>query len=426
MLRRDRISPERRGDPQRSVRRQAKRLIVPCLLVIGASVMATGALKIASPESIQQEPDGSVTPRSESSQSPRRSAPNTTASDTGPTLREYADQFGFHIGSIMQRMIFDDPRYRSTLSREFNVFASFVFQKWVEPEPGQFNFMSMDRDIQFAEPNHMKLFGASLIYRAGSVLPMWMVPRRFGDWGRSKQEYDRLMKDWIQAAVRHGGDTYYCWEVVNEPLSNPNQPWEAVFGRDEYIARAFRYAREANPNVLLELNETFGQAGIDRRKADDFFDMVQRLKSRGAPIDVVGTEMHLEAQELRPTYLDELRYFLARARSAGVQAYITEMDVYQGPPGAFPDPMERQRQIYHDVLATCLADSNCRNFTVWGVSDIRSWLQQKVRNPHPDAKPLLFDEQYQKKPAYFGVLQALQEHARGANPTDAGAPAHSK
>lgn len=325
------------------------------------------------------------------------------------TLRVYADRLHFHIGSIMQMKIFDDPRYRETLAREFNVFVSFVFMRNVEPEPGQFNFRGMDQDIQFAREHQMKLFGASLIYRAGAVAPAWLVPVRGGNWGRSKDEYDSILREWIQTVVRHGGDSYYCWEVVNEPLSNPNQPWQAVFGRDEYIAKAFRYAHEANPSVALELNETFGQAGVDRAKTDEFFDLVQRLKSRGVPIDVAGTEMHLEAQQLRPDYLDELRYFLDRARAARVQVYITEMDLYQGPPGAFPDPLQHQRQIYHDVLATCLADSNCQGLTTWGVSDARSWLTQKVRDPHPDAKPLLFDEEYQKKPAYFGVLQALQE-----------------
>jgi hypothetical protein len=28
--------------------------------------------------------------------------------------------------------------------------------------------------------------------------------------------------------------------------------------------------REANPNVALGLNETFGQAGVDRAKTDEF------------------------------------------------------------------------------------------------------------------------------------------------------------
>ena len=391
--------------------------------------VALGALALAAAATItsayvaRQGAASSAPSQAASPPVPQQATPASPA-DSGPALRDYADPLGFHIGSIMQMRIFDDPRFRAVLGREFNVFASFVFQKQVEASQGQFDFTGMDRDIQFAQEHRMKLFGASLIYRAGAVLPGWMVPRRGGDWGRPKEDYDRLMKEWIETAVRHGGDNYYCWEVVNEPLSNPNQPWEAVFGRDEYIARAFRYAREANPTVALEMNQTFGQAGIDRQLADEFFDMVQRLKSRHVPIDVVGTEMHLEAQALRPTYLDELRYFLSRARAAGVQAYITEMDVYQGPAGLFPNPMEHQRQIYHDTLATCLADSNCKNFTVWGVSDARSWLTQKVMNPHPDAKPLLFDEAYQKKPAYFGVLQALQERARagpGASAEKSGA-----
>jgi endo-1,4-beta-xylanase len=379
-----------------------------------AALALVTAVIMPAPHVARQAAPSPPSPQAASPPVPRQAVRSSPASpaESGPTLREYADPLGFHIGSIMQMRIFDDPRYRAVLGREFNVFVSFVFQKQVEPSPGQFDFTGMDRDIQFAQEHRMKLFGASLIYRAGAVLPGWMVPRRGGDWGRPKEDYDRLMKEWIETAVRHGGDNYYCWEVVNEPLSNPNQPWEAVFGRDEYIARAFGYAREVNPTVALELNQTFGQGGIDRQLADEFFDMVQRLKSRHVPIDVVGTEMHLEAQALRPTYLDEFRYFLSRARAAGVQAYITEMDVYQGPPGLFPNPMEHQREIYHDTLATCLADSNCKNFTVWGVSDIRSWLTQKVMNPHPDAKPLLFDEEYQKKPAYFGVLQALQERAR--------------
>ena len=70
----------------------------------------------------------------------------------------------------MQMRIFDDPRYRDALGREFNVFVSFVFQKQVEPSPGQFVFTGMDRDIEFAQQHRMKLFGASLIYRAGAVL----------------------------------------------------------------------------------------------------------------------------------------------------------------------------------------------------------------------------------------------------------------
>ncbi|MGH7489042.1 MAG: endo-1,4-beta-xylanase, partial [bacterium] len=45
------------------------------------------------------------------------------------------------------------------------------------------------------------------------------------------------------------------------------------------------------------------------------------------------------------------------------------------------------------------------------LSDKDTWLASKQMNPHPDAKPDLFDERNQKKPAYYGVLEALREAA---------------
>lgn len=374
--------------------------------------VATGGLLIVAPGTLvpASHAPGLEAAGASQASAVRSAAPAARKPESTAALRDVADTFGFHIGSIMQPKMFDNPLYREVLGREFNVFISFVFMKQVEPVPGHYDFSGMDRDMQFARDHHQKLFGAAPIYRAGVVAPDWLVPQRFGNFGRTPAEFDRIMKDYIETTVRHGADSYFAWEVVDEPLSNKNQPWEAAFGRDEYIAKAFRYARAANPDVVLELNETFGQAGVDRAKCDDFFNLIEREKARGVPIDAAGTEMHIEAQQLRPTYLDELKYFLARARSAKVQAYITELDVYQGPPDAFSDPMERQKQIYHDVTATCLADSNCNTLIVFGLSDVRTWLRAKVREPRADAQPLLFDEMFQPKPAYYGVLQALQEH----------------
>lgn len=396
----------------------------PTLPLLAGFLVATAALLIASPAAlvraswhlVQEGARTSATLPSPASAGQAVTQPAvvtraTSKPEAQPTLREVADTFGFHIGSIMQVKMFDNPSFREVLGREFNVFISFVFMKQVEPEEGHYDFSGMDRDMQFAQENHQKLFGSTPIYRAGVVAPPWLAPQHFGNFGRSAAEFDKILKDYITATMHHGGDTYFAWEVVDEPLSNKNQPWEAVFGRDEYISKAFRYARAADPDAVLELNETFGPAGIDRAKCDQFFDLIERLKARGVPIDAAGTEMHIEAQQLRPTYLDELKYFLSRARAAKVQAYITELDVYQGPQGAFADPMEHQKQIYHDVAATCLADSNCTTLITFGISDIRTWVRVKVREPRPDAQPLLFDEMFQPKPAYYGVLQALEEHA---------------
>ena len=218
------------------------------------------------------------------------------------------------------------------------------------------------------------------------------------------------MRQHIQTTVKHGGDAFYGWGVVNEPLSHRNNPWELVMGKDEYIAKAFRYAREAT-NVPLVLNQTFGQTGLDQGMVDEFFGIVKRLKAQNVPIDGVGTEMHLEAHRLVPNYIDQFKDFLRRARELGVTVYITEMDVYQGPPGSVQSPWEAQRKIYHDVAAACLADSNCKGMNIWDMSDKDTWLVNKKQEDLSDAKPVLFDENYQRKPAYYGVLDALKEAA---------------
>ena len=372
----------------------------------------------------------------------------TARSAEHETLRQFADKLGFRIGAVMTTRFWDDePGYRKVMATEFNAGVSIVFMRLTQPEQGRFNFSQMDRDIAFAREHKLKLFGAALVYRAMQC-PEWLVgpmggpggggmPRqqdpmmnpmrpgggrffpgpmqgRFPGSQWSAEQLDNILRNHIQTVVRHGGEDYFAWEVVNEPISNPNQPWERAFGRDEYISKAFRYAREANPNAVLLLNETFGLGGVNRSKADEFFDLVRRLKSSNVPIDAVGIEMHLEAQQLTPAWLEEFRSFLASARQAGVQAQVTEMDVYQGPPGAFADPMGNQRVIFHDVVSACLEDSNCKAFFTWGLSDAHTWLTQKRMNPRPDAKPLLFDANYERKPAYFGVLEALTAKTPGA------------
>jgi endo-1,4-beta-xylanase len=322
------------------------------------------------------------------------------------TLRQYADKLGFRIGTGIKPKSWDDAEAKRILATEFNATISMAMMRVVQPEQGRFDFTQMDKTIAFAKGHNQKIWGAALIYRAGD-LAEWMKQRGRG---MSKSELDAVMKTEIQTVVRHGGDTFYAWGVVNEPLSNRNQPWKNRMGEVEYITQAFKYAREATRSDLV-LNETFGFEGVDRERTDQFFNLLKRAQAQGAPIDGAGIEMHLEAQQLHRNYLDEFRYFLQRAHEARVKVYITEMDVYQGPAGVFPDPMANQKKIYHDIAAACLADSACKGLQVWDLSDRDTWLANKQMNPHPDAKPDLFDANDQKKPAYYGVLEALRERA---------------
>ena len=334
---------------------------------------------------------------------------DNAAPNRGETLRQYADKLNFWVGTLIQgRFWNEDPRHKQIMGSEFNSAVSPMFMKDTQPERGQFDFSAMDAHIRFASEHKMKLFGAALVYQ-NKVSPPWMHFNA-GPCGRwSADDLDRVMKNHIETVVRHGGNAYWGWEVVNEPLApSHNGCWGRVLGQDKMIVNAFRYARDAAPEgTVLLLNETFGQAGADKGKVNEFFDVVKKTRGMGAPIDAVGVEMHLEIEKLHPDYLDEFRYFLDKARKAGVEAHVTEMDVYQG---HGPEALAKQKEVYYNVAHACLQDTNCKEFTVWGLNDTHSWL--KTAKGEVDAQPLLFNDNFEKKPAYFAVLQALQEAAQ--------------
>jgi endo-1,4-beta-xylanase len=320
------------------------------------------------------------------------------AGSENETLRQAAEKTRFWVGTTIQgRMWNRDPEYKPVLSREFNAAVSIVFQGITQPQRGRFNWDPMDEAMSFASAHHMKLMGHCLVYK-NAVSAAWLNFNNGTCGGWSAKDLDEILKDQVRQVVHHGGDSYYAWEVVNEPTEpNHNGCWSRILGEDQYMVKAFQYAHEANPNSLLMLNDTFGQGGIDKARADEFFALVKRLKDAGAPIDAVGTEMHWEMPQLRPGYLDEFKDFLARARKLGVKVHVTEMDVKQGSTNS-PEASARQKEIFYNVVHTCLLDSNCIGFMTWGIADRYS-----------DAKPVLFDDNFKRKPAYDGVLQALKE-----------------
>jgi GH35 family endo-1,4-beta-xylanase len=61
-----------------------------------------------------------------------------------------------------------------------------------------------------------------------------------------------------------------------------------------------------------------------------------------------------------------------------------------------------QARVYADLLGACLDLAACKSWTVFGFSDRYAW------DELGDASPLLFDEDYVAKPAYYAVQDRLR------------------
>jgi endo-1,4-beta-xylanase len=95
---------------------------------------------------------------------------------------------------------------------------------------------------------------------------------------------------------------------------------------------------------------------------------------------------------------------MSRLANLGLLVNISEMDVrIRGLPGTLQARLEVQKSVYQSLVGVCVAEPRCDGVTFWGFTDAHSWIDREFGADDP----LLFDEQYAAKPAYYGVLDAL-------------------
>ncbi len=208
------------------------------------------------------------------------------------------------------------------------------------------------------------------------------------------------------------------WSIANETSSRSFWKgadfWLDKIGPD-YVEMAFRWAREADPNGVLIFNDNNNESprdGDTQRIIQKMYDTVKALKAKGVPIDIVGMQMHLllkYSSPIPPQEADVVQT-MKKFASLGVRIYITEFDVdLTNKGGTQAERWAYQAQLYRDMLRACLESGVCDSFTTWGVSDSTSWIT--CSSPgcvnEPNAEPLMFDKNFQPKPAYFAVRDTL-------------------
>jgi endo-1,4-beta-xylanase len=173
----------------------------------------------------------------------------------------------------------------------------------------------------------------------------------------------------------------------------------------EFVDEAFIAAREADPDVKLYYNDCDTEDLSN--KANNAFEMVRSMVEREIPIDGVGLQSHLRIPDDEPS-LEELRENIRRHAELGLEVFLSELDVrlcaQEG------ETLEDQAQRIHDVMQICMEEPLCNQVTVWGITDRYSWLNNQGAPSCPSGEtpfPLLWDDNYQKKPGYFALLEAL-------------------
>jgi len=310
--------------------------------------------------------------------------------DTG-SLKAAAS--GKLIGTAIQAGFLGDTQYRAVLDREFNYITAEYQMKWdaIEKSPGVRDFSAGDAIVAYAAGHAARVKGHTLIWH-GSV-PSWVADLSAADLRIAFESH-------IRAVGQHYRGRLLAWDVVNEAIAEDGSGLrDTVFLQklgDGYIADAFRLAHEADPEALLFYND-YGGEGLGA-KSDRIYELVKGLRAQGVPIDGVGLQMHVFANG-RPSDAS-ISANMARLASLGLLVNISEMDVrINNVAGSMQTRLDVQRAAYHDIVRLCVMEPKCHAVTFWGFTDAHTWIAGDA--------PLLYDAQYARKPAYFGVLDAL-------------------
>jgi endo-1,4-beta-xylanase len=329
-----------------------------------------------------------------------------TSAQADTTLHSLAAAKGRYFGSATDNPELSDAAYVATLGSEFGQITPGNSMKWdaIEPSRGTFNYAKADTVVALAQANHQIVRGHTLVWH--SQLPDWVSSGGF-----SATELDSVLKNHITNEVTHYQWQLYAWDVVNEPFNEDGTFRTSVFYNTlgvDYIAKAFRYARAADPTAKLYLNDynTDGPGA----KSDAMYALAKNLLAQGVPIDGVGFQAHLAIQYGLPAMQANLQRFA----DLGLDVAVTELDVRMILPRDTAKDTT-QAQYYHDVVAACVAVSRCVGVTIWDYTDKYSW----IPSVFPDQGAALpWDANLVAKPlAYNAIASALGGGSTVPTPT---------
>jgi endo-1,4-beta-xylanase len=322
------------------------------------------------------------------------------------TMRDLAQRNDFYVGAAVYTYHLDDPIHGETLSREYNMLTPENEAKACELQRnlGTFNFTKLDRLMAFAETNDMVVRGHTLLWH--QCAPNWLERGPF-----TRDEAIGHLRDHIMTVVGRYKGRIAMWDVANEGVNDSGRglretQWWRWIG-DDYMDLAFQFAHEADPDALLFYND-YGAEGLNA-KSNAIYEMVKGMVERGVPIHGVGLQAHFEVGGINSSAIAQN---IQRIGELGLQVQITEMDVrHAGQPTE--SILRRQAEDYHALLDICMSSEYCTAFVTWGISDKYTWLRGSNLGffNNPDTAPLLFDDDYQPKPAYYAMLDVLAQKA---------------
>ena len=328
-----------------------------------------------------------------------------------PPLKELAERKGLQIGSFASLKYLRERPYSQLLTSEFEYLIIDGEPNWkfedhqLRPARDKYDFTELDHVFTFADENDMPVRVQHLLWGDDKWLPDWLKNGNY-----SKSELNEIIKEHIETVAKRYKGKVREYTVVNEAFSRKlktggNRDWWGEHLGEQYIDEAFKTARATDPNAVLILNDFSNETEGD--VSNLMYKYLASALKRDIPIDAIGMQMHMGSGN--PPTKEAVVKNMKRFAELGLKVYITEFDVnMHDTHESKAKEREIQAKIYGDMLSACLEVGNkvCPNFGFLGLVDRQSWYHGIGVT---DAEPLMFDDDFKPKPAFFEIRRVLEQ-----------------
>ncbi len=340
------------------------------------------------------------------------------------TLKDAYEEH-FLIGTTLSKQHINQeiPKAAALIPREFNAITAENMMKWmnIHPAKDSFDFSMSDKFVALGQQQEMFMVGHTLVWH--SQLADYMNEMT------DKEALEAHLKNHIETIVGRYKGKIDGWDVVNEALNEDGTLRESIFLKvlgEEYLEKIFRWAAAADPSAELYYNDYNIEQPAKRKGC---IEMIKKLQAKGVKIDGVGIQGHWS---LLGASIKDIEDSILEFAALGLKVDFTELDItvlpnpwdlkgaevsqnFEGSPfmNPYPEGLPDSVQVklanrYQSLFELFVKHKDKINrVTFWGVHDGHSWLNNwpiKDRTNYP----LLFDREFNPKPAYFEVLKIGQ------------------
>jgi len=277
----------------------------------------------------------------------------------------------------------------------------------------QINLDAARSILDFCKENDIPVRGHVVIWHEQT--PEWFFKENFSEEGNylGRDEMLIRMENYIKNLFGKLQEEYptvdfYAYDIVNEVILDNGDfrsagdigelknglkctPWRKIFGNEDYIEYAFKFARQyASEDTKLYYCDFKEYLPA---KSTAIANMVSVLKNKGLA-DGVGLHAHLTPDDLTESeyeqFLQQYSDALALYSSFDLDIQITELDI-----GIDENKFEEQAKYYSDFVDIVLQYvDNVSALVFWNLTDDMSWKENAN----------LFLPNYSAKPAFYALI----------------------